>query len=255
MSDTLEIQISENHTLRGIHKKPKKDAIINMKHKLILMLHDFPGDKSNHNDLYGDLESILNKKGFHTLRFDFTGCGESDGDQQNFDLTTARQDMEAVKIWASENGYRELSYISEGLGSTCALLNMEINVKCQVMMWPGLNPPALAKHLFNADTIEDEWKKIGYTLQDGERIGINFINALSHTNLSPYFRDIVMPVLILHGSADERFPIDDLNLIRNRASSKRIEITTFHDAGYGLPDAEHRESMFFHIGQFLEKFA
>ena len=158
-------------------------------------------------------------------------------------------------IWAQNNGYEEFVCISEGLGTIIGLLNLPLRVKCQVMLWPGLNPNALATKLFNGDNIEDEWRKIGYTIHHDHRIGVQFIDELREANIAPSFRDLNMPLLVLHGASDERYPISDLNHIRKRASSKRIEITTFHDAGCGLPQPEHRESMFFHIGQFLEKFA
>ena len=64
-----------------------------------------------------------------------------------------------------------------------------------------------------------------------------------------------MPTLILQGVRDEITPIETLDLARGHIRSKRLEITTFHDGEHGLHKLNHRKSMFFHITQFIEKFA
>lgn len=255
MSNSISININDKQAITAIHKKPSEKSLEELRRKLVVMIHGFPGHKSGHSDLYADLEFILVDKGFHTFRFDFIGCGQSDGEQEDFTLTKARECLNAIKLWAKQNGYKELVFISEGIGSTIAILNMEVNVKCQVMLWPGLDPQCLAKNLFHADAISEEDKKQGFVVQDHNRIGLKFIKELHQTNLKPHFRDINTPVLIMHGSADDRFPVDHLNIARQQIVSKRIEITTFHDADHGLPELDHRKSMFFHIVQFLEKFA
>ncbi len=255
MSNAITIAINKQDTLAAIHKKPEEQSLANFNRKLILLIHGFPGHKSGHSDLYADLEYILTDRGFHTLRFDFLGCGKSSGHQKDFTLRKAKESLDAVKRWAIEKGYKELIFISEGLGSTIAMLNMEFNLKCQVMLWPGLDPQFLAKNLFHADKIPEQSFESGYDVQDYNYISIDFIKELSKMNLKPFFRDIVMPVLILHGSEDARYPIEQLNIARREMASKRIEIMTFHEGRHGLPELRHRKAMFSQISEFLEKFA
>lgn len=255
MPETITIPLNDEHSIAGIHNKPAERSLAELDRKLIIMIHGFPGHKAGHSDLYADLEYILVDKGFHTLRFDFIGCGNSSGEQEDFSLSLAKECLNAIKKWAKNNSYKELSFISEGLGSTIAMLNMELNLSCQVMLWPGFDPQYLAKTIFKSETITDKDKKVGHVVQDHNRIGIPFIHELQKTNLKPFFKDVVMPVLIIHGSADDRYPVEHLNIARNELVSKRIEITTFHEADHGLPELDHRKSMFFHITQFLEKFA
>jgi len=240
MSDPITITIDEDKTLSALHGTPKEGDTSDLDRKLILMMHDFPGHKSAHDNLYGELEDILNAKGFHTLRFDFLGCGESSGEQEIFSLRQAKISLDALKEWAAHNKYKEFTFISNGLGSIAAILNMEISVKCQVMLWPGLNPKLLGETL----------PKIDKSLAE-----LPFIKALPSLKLAPHFQDVTMPILILHGTEDDRYPISQLDLARKHMTSKRIEITTFHDGAHGLPALNHRKSMFYHITQFIEKYA
>ena len=254
-SKTVQIKVGKKQTLYAVHSKPLETGLIDREHKLVIFLHGFPGHRDSHDEIAANLESILIDQGFHSLRFDFIGCGDSSGDQPEFSLAKAKECLHAVKKWSQLNGYSEFVYISDGIGSTIAILNTDIDVTCQVMLWPGLDPQYLAKTLFKSDAIEDEWRKVGYVVQGDNRIGIPFVNELLKTKLAASLRDITMPVLIMHGSADSLYPLKHLDIARQRMTSKRIEITTFHNAENGLPELEHRKSMFYHITQFLEKYA
>ncbi len=131
---------------------------------------------------------------------------------------------------------------------------MGLGVVCQVMLWPALNLPYLAKSYFQSETIDESAKKDGFVLLDHNRIGLDFIKELQTIALGNYMRDVSMPVLILQGSDDDIFPMQQLDIARKYMSSKRIEITTFHDGGHGLPAENHRKMMFYHIQQFLQKY-
>jgi len=255
MSEPISISFKDGAELSAILSKPKEGGLIDLERKLIIMVHGFPGHKSTQNNLYGDLEFILNDKGFHTLRFDFFGCGQSSGEEHEFTLKSARESLSAVKEWATNNAYQEFIFISEGMGTICALLEMELNLTCQIMLWPALDPPALAKTLYGSDNIPKEALEDGRIPVGDYKIGLPFVKELVQTNLRGAFQNVTMPVLILHGSSDELHPIGQLDLARKYMTSKRIEITTFHDGLHGLPSPNHRKSMAFHITQFLEKFA
>lgn len=252
---SITIPIDKNNKLSAIHKKPLESVLADRERKLVVFMHDFSGHKNGYKNLYADLEFILVDQGFHTLRFDFLGCGKSSDDSVLFTLKNAKKSLDAVQSWAKKNGYSELIFISEGIGSIVAILNHDLNVTCHVMLWPGLDPQYLAKTLFNSEDIGDEWKKAGYIILGEKHISVSFIQELMNLKLASAFRDMHMPTLIMHGSADDQYPVDHLNIVRQAMPSQRIEITTFHNAEHGIPKLEHRKSMFFHIGQFLEKYA
>jgi len=256
MSDTITIPVSDQYVLSGNYQRPTEQGLAERDNKLILFIHDFPGNKAGHNDLYTDLSTMIGDLGFHSLSFDFLGCGESSGDQSNFTLAgSVKESLDAIHKWAKGNGYNEFVYVSAGLGTSIAILNAGTDVTCQIMLWPGLDPAYLAKNLFNSEYIGEEWKKVGYIIQGEDCIGIPFIKELERIDLAPSLENMTMPVLIMHGSADDRYPVDHLSIAREGMPSKRIEITTFHNAEHGIPDLTHRKSMFYHITQFLEKYA
>lgn len=58
----------------------------------------------------------------------------------------------------------------------------------------------------------------------------------------------------MHGAQDKVSPIEQLDMFRACAGHRRVEITSFQDGTHGLPQENHRKSMFFHIRQFIEKY-
>src|SRR3989344_5694414 len=61
----------------------------------VIFLHGLAADK-NESNLFVDLSNLLAERGFHTLRFDFSGCGESRGDFQKIDINDYQADFRLV---------------------------------------------------------------------------------------------------------------------------------------------------------------
>ena len=253
MGDKLKIEIEGRYCLSAIHKVPEDTRDTKEEQTLVIMIHGFPGSKSGHNDLFGDLEFVLFEKGFHTLRFDLRGCGESDGKEEHFTLGTASEDIQNAIFWARTVGYKRFAFIGEGIGATLTLLNLDKRTNALVLLWPALDLSRLPQEYYGLPASLPPKQEIFEI--DGHKIGRNFIEDLKKTDIIYALREAHAPTLILHGIRDKKIPSDHLNIARQYLPSKRIEITTFHDGQHALPALNHRKAMFFHIQQFLEKFA
>lgn len=229
---------SQGKALSGICKRPKEETIVDAAKTLIIMIHGFPGHKAAHSDLYGDLQSILTEQGRHTLRFDFRGCGQSQGEEGSFTLKAGVEDLNSIINWAKTQGYKEFIFISEGFGTTIAMLARVLQLKAHIMLWPAINPKAL-----------------GDMHEQSGRYPKGFIKSLQAVKIGPHIREIVKPTLILHGTADNISPVQQLDLVRKHAGAKHIEIMTFHNGKHGLPEMSERKALFSQIEQFLNKHA
>ena len=254
MAENIQIRAGGGQYIQGLHAFPKERSYSNIDKLLVVMLHDFPGNKDGYEGLSRDLSVQIADKGYHTFRFDYRGCGESDGREEDFTLAGGSHDLQHVIRWAKSKGYERFILISEGLGAPVALQAVPDQTLCMIMMWPMIDLPLIAKQAFNADNIEQEWKKAGYMLINEHRVGMPFMKELKMTTLSGELKRLKKPLLIMHGSKDETSPISQLDLVRQHTNARRVEITSFHDGTYGLPQENHRKTMAYHIMQFIEKY-
>lgn len=255
MSRKTYIDGPDGSMLCGVYNAPRDTVFTELDKTLILMLHDFPGHKSDKNDLYGDIEFLLGNHGFHTLRFDLNGCGESDGQQEEFTLSKALDDVEHVLKWAREDRkYERFVVIGEGLGATLGIMAMQEDIYNLVLLWPALDLKAFQKNAFGLKDSPEITEKKNYISKDENRIGKPFLRELFDLDIVEYLESVKTPTLIMYGAQDEIIEHFQLDMIRKHIGARRVEITTFQDGGYGLEKLNHRKSMFYHIQQFIQKY-
>lgn len=222
---------------------------------LVIMVHGFPGHKSTQNDVFGELEFHAGRDDFHSLRFDFRGCGESEGKSEDFTLLSACDDMESILSWARSYGYKKFLYIGEGLGATLALLNLTPEVCGTVLLWPALDPrlTSMKEALIAAEDKKAQTQ--GYVVWKDTKIGLPFIEEIKSFNPTRKLRNLKIPLLIQQGASDEEVSPMQMELLRRHARSiRRIEMTTYEGAGHGLRGLNERQTMFYHVRQFLKRY-
>ncbi|MCB1530725.1 MAG: alpha/beta hydrolase [Rhodospirillales bacterium] len=219
---------------------------------LVVMAHHFPGTKESHDDLFGDLEFLFNTSGLPSLRFDFRGCGQSSGRQEHFTLARAREDFDLVLHWAKKKGYKNIILVGEGLGARLALEKTGDNTMMLLLFWPLIDLPDYAKRHFDTENLFKTDGSADFIMIDRNKIGMHMIGEMLDS--PPFvFPKLEIPVLIQHGAQDTVVPVEQLDLLKGM-EARRLDITTYQDGGHGLPDPRHRKMIFFHIGQFLEKY-
>lgn len=255
MSEDISITAGYDHKIAANYAKPTETSSANRERLLVIMVHGFPGHKEAHEELYPQLQLQLTAKGFHSLSFDFRGCGASDGEHEDFSFTRAKEDFGYITDWAEKLGYERFMIIAEGLGAALALKYLGKKATCFVLLWPMLDLPAIASSIFEAGEIEEEWRKAGFKIIHDHRIGVKLLDEMKANNMKEIIKTLGKPILTMHGAQDTISPIEQLDMLRASAGVRRIEITSFHDGTHGLPQLNHRKTMFFHIFQFLEKYA
>ena len=88
-------------TLRGIVTLPDGEGA----HPFAVLLHGFGGSCSGHRYQYVNLARALAKRGVGCARFDFFGCGESDGEFGDMTFTGLMDDAADMLAWATGQAY------------------------------------------------------------------------------------------------------------------------------------------------------
>ncbi|HXF27114.1 MAG TPA: alpha/beta fold hydrolase, partial [Bryobacteraceae bacterium] len=105
-ADPVEFRNSRGLRLRG-------DLLRGGTESMVVMAHGFTSDRRSRG-CFGRLANALAEDGHNSLRFDFSGCGESDDDT----LTMAKQvdDLQAALAFVESEGFRHIALYGHSLG-------------------------------------------------------------------------------------------------------------------------------------------
>ncbi|MCX6762186.1 MAG: alpha/beta hydrolase [Candidatus Moranbacteria bacterium] len=80
----------------------------------VVLVHGFGTGKDE--DLLLDISDAL-KKDFRIVRFDFSGCGQSEGRQEDIDIEKMAFDLEAILSWVERQWAGNIGIIAQSMGT------------------------------------------------------------------------------------------------------------------------------------------
>lgn len=107
------------------------------KYPMVILSHGFGGDMTFH--LWEPIIKILNEKGIGVIRYDFNGCGQSEGDFQNMTVLNEIEDLLCVisyvrSLPVTENislvGHSQGGVVTSMVGGDCS----DKQIKCEVLL-------------------------------------------------------------------------------------------------------------------------
>ena len=112
----VELTNRNGKVLRGYMDMPE-----NFNGELIIFYHGFTGNKTEYAKHFLNFSRIISKYGFASLRLDFSGNGESDGDFPDFTMDTLMQEAEEmIESSFKIPGVKKLSLLGFSMGGGVA---------------------------------------------------------------------------------------------------------------------------------------
>ena len=194
----------------------------------IIFVHGFLS--SYESTLIKTVSQDLNKKGFTTFAFDFTGCGRSDDDILS--IQTMKNDLLCVYDFVKTQNYLSISIVAHSLGSLIVLL-LAKNLELKNII---LTAPVTQKPHY---TLEEKYTQ--KQVKDLQELGIMEFEAKARKENATFvdeevfsFRrnivqeeladDISCPITVIHGNNDERVPYSDSVDFQSTSGAKLITI-------------------------------
>ena len=208
--------------MRGMLHKPRRKSA-----PLVIIIHGyFSSDKLGPARLYVQIARALVAIGFHVLRFDFTGFGESDGEMKSVTLNSELEDGQAVISYMEKLGYKSgIILLGHSFGSNLSILLAE---RCKAVAKVLGISPVYEKNSENKYLDENQVKRLnetGLVSRKGFIVNRKFINTL---NEAPGFNgecNIKVPVTIIRGALDEFYTSKRISrMIRKFPNWRLIEI-------------------------------
>jgi len=202
-----------------------------------VLCHGFATGKDGRT--YTRLEAVLNRWGIATLRFDFFGHGESEGELEDITISEALDDVEQALRCVREQGFDRVALVGSSFGGMAALLAAarDPDLICLALKSPVSD--YLARLLAERDDQEmDEWRTRGFvTLTDeaGSQLRLNYRFCVDAEKVRGYdaAAHIRIPTLIVHGDKDETVPLAQSRRLAALLPRARLEV---------IPGADHRYS-------------
>jgi pimeloyl-ACP methyl ester carboxylesterase len=189
----------------------------------VVACHGLSASKAS--DKYLLLGAELPAAGFALARFDFRGCGESSGREEDTTIATRIEDVEAVMKLLGRHPRLsgEFGLLGSSMGGFVALHVAAMGGGSSIVTW---NAPA---NLF--DLAHDE-------RHDGQGIGVPFLTELASHRYESTPTGVPRH-LVIHGEADDVVDVEHGTVLHARAAEP-CDLIVIPGADHRLTDPGHR---------------
>ncbi len=238
------VSFGEQNLLLGFLTIPSCDG----KAPAVIAAHGFAGTKSQRK--FVEMGRIFAEKGIAFLRFDFSGCGDSDGNPADisigkwasdfsfaYDFLCARKEIDASRIGFL--GY-SLGAVIVCLCATRSNIAGRINpAKALVLVAPALDQKGLMK-LWHTPVQMNKWQRQGYLDTPKGRLGAQYLHdAVDYTYLPS---EVDIPTLIIRGGKDEDVPGRFTKKAFDALSCEK-RLATIKEADHGFENHQAKEQL------------
>lgn len=241
MTKHIEIENVKGFILRGYLEQPE-DA-----KKIVVMLHGFTGNKTEHNGHFRNLARLLAKQGVASLRMDYHGNGESDGEFYDFEFEGAVDDAQRMIEFAHNlEGIEEVYVLGFSFGGAVASLVVnDGNCDKLVLISAAANMPELAERRL------DTWRQLdnGNVYSSGFEMSPKFVEQLKDKDMYQNTKNFTKKVLVIQAKDDLSVPY--LFGVRYAVSYKNANLHLVKDSGHGYDSLENRDELYSKCVEFL----
>lgn len=205
---------SGGKTLRGIlHKPDRVCADI----PAIVLCHGFIGTKIGLHRIFVKAARTFCEAGYVVLRFDFSGCGDSDGDYSEITIDDqVNETLAAIEFLRhSEHQTDKIFLIGHSMGGAVAALTAERakNLTGLVMWAPVANMYCDILGIVGNRIFDSVWQS-GIGEYMGFELGLRFLKSLQQNLPLAAAQNYRGPVLIVHGTGDDEISYKNVDLYK-----------------------------------------
>lgn len=232
MKETKVSTINEfGEKLVGIETTP---LIQQDKYPTVVLVHGFDSTKGGDGS-FDNLAKNISKAGFLVYRFDFSGCGESEGEYSQTSLFRLKSDLSKILDFVrsqSKVDSSRIGILGHSFG-TAIIIALRPKVRCFVMTGSIAHPKEIMAKLFgrgyNPNGISTRIKQNGQIT----KIKPQFWKDLKNHDLLDSIIKIHCPVLFVHGSGDDKVPVCEPEAYFQNANEPKEKII-IDGANHGL---------------------
>lgn len=226
---------------------------------LLVIVHGFSSNKIGTNRAWVSLAEACTKKGFAALRFDLRGCGDSEGEFQDFTLQDMVSDivtvLEAVRNYPGIDKDR-ISIFGSSLGGALAVLAAkELHFVKALVLWAAVASGPLWLADWMKANPECSPANLQQTLQTykGSPLGVEFQKQFLNMDAAKIVAKLDLPLLHLHGEKDSVVTIQHQRSYRYATEHLAADFITYPELEHRLGQQDLRYEIFAKIISWLQE--
>ena len=181
-------------------------------HPAVIICHGFVGNRIGTDRLFVKTARALAARGFLVLRFDYAGCGESEGNYGQESIRTMIEQTRLVLDYVVDiDGIdrERITLIGHSLGGAVALLTAGKDQRVtDLVLWAPVAHPLTDILSIVGKDVYEQAEKDGKADYLGYAFSKSFFSALGDYHPFKEAPAFTGDVLIIHGTADATIPVD-----------------------------------------------
>ncbi len=204
---------------------------------------------SRHTTVLRDISKKLENSGIASLRFDFSGNGQSQGDFSNTSYSRHIAEMKQAVNFLLEKGFSRFGAGGHSMGAAIAVLAAErmyaedVKIRAVCALAGRLGTGKISQ-IFSMEQME-ELRQTGRMsfVSRGRRLELreDFFTDMQQYDLAAAVAGLKIPLMVIHGDQDEVIPVE--NALEAKKRNPGIELEIIHDADHMFMNPAHRDGI------------
>ncbi len=224
MSEKISIENQYGEKLVGLKQVPEG------RYPAVILVHGFHVTKSE-SGMFDKIETLLTENGFGVFRFDFSGCGESQGDYSETTLTKLISDLNTIIEHVKSQDITWLGILGQSLGGLVTILTQPKADAMVIMNTPSNPKQNLIKYF------GDGYNPIGISVvqrSDGRitKVKPKFWDDMDEYNPLNSVRKLDCPILFIHAGRDTKVSAKEMRAYYKNAKNAKWKQIKGADHGF-----------------------
>lgn len=250
MTEKVYFKNSKGDKLCGILSNPTTETDC----PIVILCHGFTTSKDSSTSVA--LEKRLNEKEIATLRLDFFGHGESEGNFAEITVSEGVDDALCAIDFLKSKGFSKIGIYGGSYGGSVGLMAASKNNDLYVLALKAPVSDWKDKIFHKGDADLEEWRVRGWkehTNSAGKvsKLNFTFFEDFDNNNSFNVADNITVPTIIIHGDKDKSVPVEQSIRLDSMLPDSRLEILKGTDHFFSEP--ENFQKMIDFITDFIVK--
>ncbi|CAM3665400.1 alpha/beta fold hydrolase [Cohnella lubricantis] len=258
MVRALSIRYEEMSLAATIQYPPAANCQGDRKLPLVVITHGFVGNRIGVDRLFVQAARELAEQGNLVLRFDFAGCGESEGNYGEHGLDSMIEQTRTVLDYALGLDIVDptrVTLLGHSLGGAVALLTAARDRRVKsLVLWSAVGYPfndivrIVGRRTYDEAVTKGAADYLGYSLTP------SFFDSLLNHQPFQETQKFSGDVLLVHGTGDEVIPVDYTFLLEKTfwlRGEGRCEKAVIFQANHTYSNGEHKRELFKATAEWL----